>query len=920
MKAFNLFIITLLLFSSSLSGQTWHYEYPHNNIFSSGGSSRTSDGHYVFPINNEIVELSEYGEPTFFYSIDGDFLLTITDVEKQSDGYLISYNENSPASGPLKIGKLGLDGNWLWNTNLAHPFHNISKYKTPTFTLTPNSNIFIGAVDSVYLINSATGQLIWSSFLANNTSFIKTTATNTELAALTRNGILYTMDNSGNLTNTIDLSSNITPQTFISTANEYIVIGENGGIATAIFINKITNTQSTVSYGTGTLYDIKKTRDSGFILAGGDGGEGYLIKINATGGQEWQKIYSGGNVENIETSPYEGYIAITKDNHIFKTDIAGNTKSEVESLNKHFRSISVSNIKTMFNGSGAMFWDYEDTQFNVPKDAPTSTIFASGLWLGGYDNGGNLKIAAEADNSTSTDKDYWAGYTGDGRYFHTDWIDKVWKIRQSELRDFQNDIADGHLTRPIPHDILTWPAIGNPHFKGTIDSVLSIDEPLADFIDVNSDGIYNAYDGDYPVMKGDEMLCWIFTDSKDIHTITKGDPIKADIIARAYGYDCPSNPAIYNTLFVEFDITNVNSTDIDSFFAGMWTDFGLGCPMDDFIGCDTISNSYFAYNDGIDGQGGCGNFPSYGANPPIQSISFLNQSLDHFIYYSTGGFGMSFVPNNATEFYNVLTSKWVDGSPLYATGTGYQEIGATTNYAFPGNPSILTDWSMCTTNIVGSDWRTVGSTGPHSIPSGESMTLSLAYTFHENIPSPCPDISTDVKNNNAAVKTAFDNNNLDWIPNLGTDRTIDPNSTIILEPNVAGTYEWSDNSTNPTLSVTTPGIYSVTITDANGCEKTDEVDITAYTNTGKINSNINMAVFPNPVKKHLNIDFEIKKEQTNFTFNLVNMLGQVLQSKIVANSKGHIILDVQEVPTGIYFLTAEMEGDTIITEKIIIQH
>ncbi|MBI4645292.1 MAG: immunoglobulin domain-containing protein [Bacteroidia bacterium] len=50
--------------------------------------------------------------------------------------------------------------------------------------------------------------------------------------------------------------------------------------------------------------------------------------------------------------------------------------------------------------------------------------------------------------------------------------------------------------------------------------------------------------------------------------------------------------------------------------------------------------------------------------------------------------------------------------------------------------------------------------------------------------------------------------------------------TITLDAGAGFVYEWSDGSTDQTLAVSTNGIYSVTITDINGCIASDSVDIT----------------------------------------------------------------------------------------------
>ncbi len=69
----------------------------------------------------------------------------------------------------------------------------------------------------------------------------------------------------------------------------------------------------------------------------------------------------------------------------------------------------------------------------------------------------------------------------------------------------------------------------------------------------------------------------------------------------------------------------------------------------------------------------------------------------------------------------------------------------------------------------------------------------------------------------------------DVVVDLGDDTTICTGDNLILDatqPNV--TYQWSDNSTNPTLSVSIPGIYAVTVTDPLGCTDTDDVIVSNH--------------------------------------------------------------------------------------------
>ncbi len=61
---------------------------------------------------------------------------------------------------------------------------------------------------------------------------------------------------------------------------------------------------------------------------------------------------------------------------------------------------------------------------------------------------------------------------------------------------------------------------------------------------------------------------------------------------------------------------------------------------------------------------------------------------------------------------------------------------------------------------------------------------------------------------------------------LGNDTSICTGLSITLDAGNPGSeYLWNDNSTNKTLSVTTPGIYYVTVTNTAGCSITDSIEL-----------------------------------------------------------------------------------------------
>jgi len=64
----------------------------------------------------------------------------------------------------------------------------------------------------------------------------------------------------------------------------------------------------------------------------------------------------------------------------------------------------------------------------------------------------------------------------------------------------------------------------------------------------------------------------------------------------------------------------------------------------------------------------------------------------------------------------------------------------------------------------------------------------------------------------------------DFTPDLGDDQTVCSGVPVTLDPGPGVSFAWSPGgATSPTLTVTTPGTYSVTVTDADGCTGTDNI-------------------------------------------------------------------------------------------------
>ena len=122
--------------------------------------------------------------------------------------------------------------------------------------------------------------------------------------------------------------------------------------------------------------------------------------------------------------------------------------------------------------------------------------FAKGIWAGGFDPSGNLKLAASGYGTRGFDfmpGPIWRDFQANVDL--CEFFRRVWTIEGTDLALLQNRFQNGELSiNNIPIDILEWPAKGNPHIEAFL-----IEDDLAPFFDYNQDSLYDPLDGDSPI-------------------------------------------------------------------------------------------------------------------------------------------------------------------------------------------------------------------------------------------------------------------------------------------------------------------------------------------------------------------------------------------------------------------------------------
>jgi hypothetical protein len=159
-----------------------------------------------------------------------------------------------------------------------------------------------------------------------------------------------------------------------------------------------------------------------------------------------------------------------------------------------------------------------------------------------------------------------------------------------------------------------------------------------------------------------------------------------------------------------------------------------------------------------------------------------------------------------------------------------------------------------------------------------------------------------------------------------------PNDTIclshvaILDAGVWSSYAWSTGATSQTIQVvgSVLGVgthpFSVTVTDANGCDGTASFTLIVDPCTGidETSNELSINVYPNPTEGMISLN--IQGLDSDFSLKVLNIQGQVVMSEFVANRSNSYLrtLDLSNLTNGVYFLEVR-SNDMLKVEKVVLK-
>lgn len=457
--------------------------------------------------------------------------------------------------------------------------------------------------------------------------------------------------------------------------------------------------------------------------------------------------------------------------------------------------LDANRVKAAFWADGTMFWDKISAPlFEWPQDSGTNVNFSTGLWMGGLTSSDSLHGAYKRYGTTGDD--YFPGPldTVGTALIDSETValyNRVWKITKAEVDQFKlcycdNPSDSSCIGYSVPNSIKDWP--GNPILQsGGQHQYMS--QHLAPFHDGNGDGVYRYQDCDYPLVKCDQSLFFVFNDRGGVHQESLLPSIGLEIRAMAYACSCDSVTNIYpdleNTIFLDLEVIHRGTDTLFQTYAGLFTDADIGGPGDDYVGTD-VNEGYMyhynadAYDDSSSSAQGFGSLPpAHGIvyiegpwmdqngisdywdptwNPlsaPSQPLVAINQYTDtttlNIVYGINGvGFEDTLVDNEklgltrsktitfpgdpiyGNGYYNLQRAYWVDNSNQIYGCDGYPSgscaASSRANFIYPDQSD---PWNWGTKGIAQSfNWSESNTGGlPGSNPSGDRRSVGSSGPF-----------------------------------------------------------------------------------------------------------------------------------------------------------------------------------------------
>jgi hypothetical protein len=589
------------------------------------------------------------------------------------------------------------------------------------------------------------------------------------------------------------------------------------------------------------------------------------------------------------------------------------TPTAISFIENQYLKTGVSNMGDIYPGILGGGLEYpKRTPIEIANGVkPKGLIFSGAIWLSAKTNG--LTTYSGMRYRNPIDKAHF--FPGpirmsDGKVDPQSCLefDMIWIVKTQDIKDHITKwISNATPLANINPSILDWPAKGNKRF-----TKVPIVDDLAPFIDVNGNGIYDPEFGDYPKIKGDEAH---FTVMNDVSTGRLDSPgtkaVGIEMHMLTYIYYSPILNGLGSSLFHDCKIIKKTTGLSNEFIFSLFIDSDLGNYNDDYVGCDTNSNTGFTYNaDDFDENT---TVSGYFNNPPLVSTSFVSRKMNAFSFFLNAQGSILSDPTKPGDIRNLMEGKTLTGGDFTVSNDFITPGFPITKFLFFGNPSDSAEWSMSFGNFTPRDLRYIMSTETTTLEYNKPQEYNFVTYIHEFKPySARPNFRDSVLPELIKVKNHLTNQ--DCKITLTAKITPDTNRMkkgkieIISIGNSQGklSNKWSSNETTQSISSKDSGKYRVVVIDSTNCMKDSTFYIPNISKgTGGISLNRldDISAYPNPFQNQLTIDNPSRL--TIERISIHDIIGKLVLIKNIHEKNERLDLNLNLLPRGNYQLTIQ---------------
>jgi hypothetical protein len=214
-----------------------------------------------------------------------------------------------------------------------------------------------------------------------------------------------------------------------------------------------------------------------------------------------------------------------------------------------------------------------------------------------------------------------------------------------------------------------------------------------------------------------------------------------------------------------------------------------------------------------------------------------------------------------------------------------------------------------------------------SVCEGTSVTLNGAgatsYTWNNNVQNGVPFTPTVTQTYTLTGTNAVGCSATDQVTvtvnqaptvSLGQDTVVCENNfpyQITATGTPGATYSWDNGSTGNPISVATAGLYTVTVTDNNGCTSTDDIIIESDPCAGIIEQGMSIILYPNPFNENVQIT---STESIDAQLEVYGSDGRIVYSTRMNGQ--HATLSLANLARGNYMVKIVNNGTTHVTKLV----